>query len=348
MSFLTDDEKDQLEITRMIFHVVGRELDGPVLLEEIAPPEHADFFVERVRSALKGNLFTFRDGSDTEAALRAISTDAATFTERTQALAKDFQKLHTGPTSQGVLFVFEIALGGPERIFAIVKYDNDDVVRYILRGGDRPQVPRLERFHESFVRKAEAMQKIALIRLQVDGGLIMVKDRSKPAHISDYFERFLGARRVNSPEDMSGKVVEAFKNAYKQHRDTLPEDIRRGGVNRLFDVFRQGGHRYDPDDCEALVTSVFGQVAAEAPLRRTLQRQLRLNGVADETFDIDPERVQKPRRRRMETVEGTDIYYDEGNAPRVTMREDGRTEILIVTTGLKSDDVDTAPRPRGR
>lgn len=45
MGFLTDEEKAALQIRRMIFHVVGKTLEEPVLLEEIAPPQHTDFFV---------------------------------------------------------------------------------------------------------------------------------------------------------------------------------------------------------------------------------------------------------------------------------------------------------------
>jgi hypothetical protein len=44
MSFLTDEEINALTIKRMIFHVVGGELEIPVLLSEISPPEHVDFF----------------------------------------------------------------------------------------------------------------------------------------------------------------------------------------------------------------------------------------------------------------------------------------------------------------
>jgi hypothetical protein len=43
MSFLTDEEINALIIKRMIFHVVGGELEIPVLLSEISPPEHVDF-----------------------------------------------------------------------------------------------------------------------------------------------------------------------------------------------------------------------------------------------------------------------------------------------------------------
>ena len=123
--------------------------------------------------------------------------------------------------------------------------DNEDVVRYMLKDIHGPQVPQLERFKESFVRKAEAMQKIALVRLEDrQGGKIIVRDKSKPAHISDYFEGFLEVRRVNSPNEMSEKLVEAFKETFKKHRTLLPPDIQKSGVNRIYEVMRQGGHRF--------------------------------------------------------------------------------------------------------
>lgn len=348
MAFLTDDEKAALQIRRMIFHVVGKTLEEPILLEEIAPPQHTDFFADRVRSALKGNLFEFRPRSDAERMLREISGNADAFTEQSQALAMEFQDQHSKVTSAGVFFVFELGVGRGAPVYALIKYDNEDVVRYILRNGDEPQVPRLERFQETFVRKPEAMQKIALVRLGAGaGGRLMVRDRSNTAHISDYFERFLKVRRVNSPDEMSGKLVEAFKATFKEHRAGLPEEIQRSGVNRIYEVMRQG-HRFDPEAFEPILTAIFGQVPEDAPLRRTLTRNLKQHGVSEETFDINPERVQKPRRRRLETDEGTQILYDEDHRPSVRPRPDGRTEIVIVTTGVKSDDVDIDTGARRR
>ena len=220
MSLLTDTEKESLSINRMIFHVVGKSLEEPILLKEIDPPEHADFFLERVKSALYGNLFEFKKNSDTERLLRSIADDEGDFTELTQELARHFQKLHLHRTmSEGVFFVFELDAGGGNKVYALIKYDNEDVVRYMLKDIHGPQVPQLERFKESFVRKAEAMQKIALVRLEDrQGGKIIVRDKSKPAHISDYFEGFLEVRRVNSPNEMSEKLVEAFKETFKKHR----------------------------------------------------------------------------------------------------------------------------------
>ncbi|MCU4180177.1 nucleoid-associated protein [Bosea sp. BH3] len=348
MGFLSDEEKDALQIRRMIFHVVGKTLEDPILLAEITPPQHADFFVDRVRSALRGNLFEFRPRSDAERMLREIKGNADAFAEQSQGLAQAFQDQHSKVTSVGVFFVFELGVGGADPIYALIKYDNEDVVRYILRNGDEPQAPRLERFQETFVRKPEAMQKIALVRLDAEtGGHLMVRDRSNTAHISDYFERFLKVRRVNSPDEMSGKLVEAFKATFKEHKGGLPEEIQRSGVNRIYEVMRQG-HRFDPEDLEPILTAIFGQVAEDAPLRRTLTRNLKQHGVSEETFDINPDRVQKPRRRRLETDEGTQILYDEDHAPSVRPRPDGRKEIVIVTTGVKSDDVDSDTGTRRR
>ncbi len=344
--FLSEDEKDALTISRMIFHVVGRSLVDPHLLDEITPPLHADFFLERVKSALRGNLFMFRDASVTETRIRAIAKDPKAFTAQTKLLATDFQSRHSSSTSMGVFFVFELSVGRGGSIYALIKYDNEDVVRYVLASAGTPQVPKLERFSESFVRKAEAMQKIALVRLDdAKGGRIMVKDRSNRAHISDYFEGFLQAKRVNSVGDLTSNLVEAFKDTFKAHQASLPPAVQEGGIARVFDILRQG-HLFDPDDCEALVTSVFGPGASDAAVRRTLNRNLRQRGVSEETFDVLPERVQKPRRRRMETSEGVHILYDEKNRPTVVDRPDGRKEIQIVTARVTRDDVEVETKPR--
>jgi hypothetical protein len=340
MAFLEEHEQSTLSIKRMIFHVVGKSLDEPILLEEISPPQHTDFFLERVKSSLRGNLFEFRDLSSTERAIRSIVADPANFAQITRELAADFQSRHSNSTSVGVFFVFELSIGADQSIFALIKYDNEDVVRYMLNNNEGLQVPKLERFQESFVRKAEAMQKIALVRLNGQkGGLIAVRDRSNAAHISDYFEGFLQARRVNSPDDLSEKLVSALKDTFKEHKDLLPEEVAKSGVNRIYEVLRQGGHTFDPDDCEPLLTAVFGKMPENSKLRRTFSRKLKSYGVSEETFEINPEKIQTPRRRLIETQEGVEIRYDDGKRPQIKEREDGRREIVIVTAGIRRDDV---------
>lgn len=347
MSLLTEDEKNTISIKRMIFHVVGKSLDEPILLQEIDPPEHTDFFLDRVKYGLRGNLFEFRQKSNTERILRLIAENKNNFVEQTHELARDFQSRHSGTTSMGVFFVFELDIGSNNIIYALIKYDNEDVIRYVLKDAGGLQVPILERFCESFVRKAEAMQKIALVRLtRGQGGEIVVRDRSKPTHISDYFDGFLQVRRVNSPAEMSGKLVDAFKQTFKDHKSSLPSDIQKGGVNRIYEVMRQGKHNFDPENPELLITAILGKLDENSPVRKTLIRRLKEQGIAEETFEIDPEQIPKPTRHRMKTAEGTQITYDEANTPEQRRHPDGkRIEIVITTTQIIEDDIDTEKSP---
>ena len=347
MTLFTDEEKATLSIRRMIFHVVGKALDEPVLLDEITPPQFADFFLERVKSALSGNLFEFRENSSVERILRLIVAHADTFGDQSKSLARDFHSRHSGITSVGVFFVFELGMVRDQTAYALIKYDNEDVVRYLVNPGS--QVPSLERFQESFVRKAEAMQKIALVRLDVEGGgRVAVRDRSNMAHISDYFEGFLQVRRVNSPDELSDKLITVFKDTFRSHRSELSDEIKRSGVNRIYDVLRQPGRAFGPENSEPLFSAIFGQFPPEAPIRRTFSQRLKHHGVAEETFNINPDLVQRPSRRRIETMEGTQIIFEEEHRPTITRRDDGRTQITVVTASVVRDDVDTEKAPRGR
>lgn len=55
---------------------------------------------------------------------------------------------------------FELHTLNDEKLYALIKYDNEDVVRYVLDvEGDEFQVPKLERFRESFVKKPKPCRK---------------------------------------------------------------------------------------------------------------------------------------------------------------------------------------------
>lgn len=338
MSVLADGEAEILSIERMIFHVVGKQLNDPILLDEITPPEHMDFFLERIRSALRGNMFSFRIPSPTEEKLRDISNRPLEFVSISQNIARDFHSRHTKPTTVGVFFIFKLFSSIDTRpLFALIKYDNEDVVRYVINSTfEGPQRPQLVRFHETFVRKPEAMQKVALVRLHASGGNVLVRDRSKPTHISDYFESFLGVARINSPEEMSTKIVDVFKDTFRECKEQLPDDVKLGGVNRLYDVLRQG-HVFDSTDHGDLLTAVFGAHPETAPIRRVFARNLKSKGLADETFEIAADRVRKPTRRRLETMEGTQVLYPDEHAPSIRRLDDGKNEIKIVTAGYTID-----------
>lgn len=127
--------------------------------------------------------------------------------------------------------------------------------------------------------------RIALVRLDAaPGGRIIVRDRSKKTHISEYVEGFLNVRRVNAPDDLCGKLNDAVKDSYKQHRADLAPDVRQGGVPgyeefvRAITRTRHREHKAmlawhggpcNPDDMgEAEIVAALGKLAR----RRTLGR----------------------------------------------------------------------------
>lgn len=352
MSFLTDDEVANLTINRMIFHVVGKELATPILLNEIRPIEHSDFFIGRIKSSLKGNHFTFLDHSNTERILRIISDhaddDPECFSEQSKLLAADFQAHHKGNTSRGVFFVFELH-NDNEKLYALIKYDNEDVVRYLLDEAENvAQVPRLERFNESFVKKAEAMQKVALVKLQgQNGGEIVVLDRSKRSHISEYFEGFLQVKRTHNEQSLNEKLVEVLKRVFKENKGILPPNIAKCGVYRIFECLSQREFEFNTAEPNQALTSIFGQLDQNSPVIKSFVRESRSAGILGEAFNVKPEFIQKPKRRKIETTENVVIIFDEDNAPERTPMPDGRTEIKIITARITVDDIDTTKIKNG-
>lgn len=329
----------------MIFHVVGKTLEDPVILEEIAPLQEAEFFLDRVKSAAGGNLFAFREASETEHKLRSIRANPALFGEVSAALARDFHGRHKSQMSDGALFLFDLSAGRDTRFFAIIKYDNEDVVRYTLEAHGERQRVSLERFAQSFVKKREAMQKVALIRLKDVGGDIAVYDRSNRFHISDYFEGFLRAQRVNEAAKNTEKLVEALKRTFIDQKVNLSPEIKARGLNGMYDALRQI-HEFDPDNLDGPVTAIFGQQDERSPVLRALKKSLRNEGIAEEAFEIVPDNIRKPAKRRIKTLEGMTISYDEAYQDLIEERPsaDGRTQIVITTQRIVENDVDVGSR----
>ena len=187
------------------------------------------------------------------------------------------------------------------------------------------------------------MQKIALVRLTADaqGGRVVVRDRSKRTNISVYFERFLQVQRVNSTTDLSDKLVAALKDVFKKHRDLLPDDIRRSGVNKIYETLHHGAQDFNTDEPLSLLNQIFGPMEEDHPLVKSFTRKIKDLGISGESFRITPENIPKPRKRKLVTLEDVIVIYDEDNAPDIQTMEDGRKRIVIVTAGLVTDDIDT-------
>jgi hypothetical protein len=177
------------------------------------------------------------------------------------------------------------------------------------------------------------------------GGDIAVYDRSNRFHISDYFEGFLRAQRVNEAAKNTEKLVEAFKKTFMDQKNSLSPEVKARGLNGMYDALRQI-RDFDPDNLDGPVTAVFGQQDEKSPVLRALRKNLRNEGIAEEAFEIVPDNVRKPVKRQIRTLEGMTISYDEAYKDLIEQRPsaDGRTQIVITTQRIVESDVDVGSR----
>jgi hypothetical protein len=347
LPFLSDAERDDLRIDRMIFHVVGPDLADPILLAEFDPPIFTEFFLKRIKSALGGNAYRFRPDSPTMATLRDVSANEARFVTGSEALAAAFQHEHRQNSIDGVFFLFLLSTFEGARLFALVKYDNDQVLKYDIADADGRRTAILEEFRQTFSTKRESLQKIALVRLGAEDGELMVRDRSKPDGISEYFGKFLRVKRAATPAEFTKKAERVLKDVMRHHRDDLDPEIRKGGARRINEQLR-ATREFGPETQGQLFDAVFGVLPENSPVRRTYQRKLAAARLDEETFQVDPAAIPRTPRRRIETVEGIQILFNEEDRGRIVKREleTGDTEILITTTCVTVDDDDAIDRRR--
>jgi hypothetical protein len=334
MAFWEPQQLQELTIDRMIFHVVGPDEDQLQLLEEVAPGPYGDFFLERIKSTNNGMMFDFIEGSVVLSSLKSITADRSRFVRQSGKMAEHFKLGHGQQTSVGVFMVFHLS-SGTEKSFALLKYDHEEVLSYVVR----QRKPRIRALHDTFVKSPEALQKSALIRLSEDGGELCVRDRVQPTKIGQYFQAFLGAKRRFAAADLTEKLYDISRKVAKQHAGELGSEVMSGFNARVYQAIqRQQG--FDPEDREPFMAAVFGSLPQDSKVRTSFDKALRNARIESEAFEFDRAAVRRPPKRRIVTQEGIQIIWDRQFEQNIRREQiaGGRTEITIVTGGVKEED----------
>ena len=348
MALIEPEQFDQVRIERMIFHVVGPEAANLVLLEEIEPGDHADFFLERIKSAVAGIMFDFLPDSPVLAALLQIEANPDDFAAETKKLATLFNGRHGGATSIGVFLVFALTMG-PQRLYAIVKYDHEEVLSYTIREDHDVRRAIIAALESTFVRSPNALQKAAIIKLSRVGGELSIRDRVAPSKVTLYFQEFLGAKRRFEADQLTKMVAEITKKTARKHLENL-DPVVVGSLNqRVYEVI-QSQPGFDPENKEPFLASVFGPLPEESPVRKTFARELKNSRIQTEVFDFAPDAVPRPSKKHMVTNEGIEVIYDREYDDRVRRVDvaGGGKQIIIDTGGIRIDDDYAEPRSRVR
>jgi hypothetical protein len=327
MAFLNPDQLKGLAIDRMIFHVVGPEEDQLVLLEELEPGAHTDFFLDRIRTTNSGLKFEFLEASPLLASLKTIYSDASTFAHQTQELAKLFHAGHGRSASRGVFMVFALS-SGMDKLFALIKYDHETVLSYKVEETESGRRAAIAALQDTFVKSPEALQKSALIRLDVTGGELCIRDRSEPSKISQYFRAFVGARRCFDTATLTSKLAAVAKKVALANDQLLGPTVNK----------------------EPFLVAVYGVLPEDSKVRNDFDRELKRERIESEVFDFEKAVVPRPAKKHLVTAEGIEIIWDrqyEANISREPIAG-GKTRITIETGGVRVEDDYSEPNPRRR
>lgn len=331
---LSNEQFAALRITRFIFHVVHHGEPEPIFLDEIEIGEYEPFFLERVKSILKGTAYEFNPQAGVCTLLEAINDDASQFIEVSRQLAVDFHAhgLDDKRIKKGVMILMKLSTLEKD-LFAIIKYEHDEVLRYSNNGTK----VMLERVSDTFTRSPDAMQKAALIDMSEDDPVVVVLDRNVRAGISGFFQGFLNVRRKKSEKEMTEDLWDVVKSTSNKHLDELPREFPKE-VQLRTDEFMKSKDSFDGEE---FFDQVFGPYANDS-IRNTYRSCLQKQELENEQFSLDKEAAASvPKKRKIRTAEGITIYFDEKAASTIQLSygQNGEKDVIIIETARIREEI---------
>lgn len=352
MTFISEEQQNNIRIKQMIFHIVGKHADRPLLFDELVNVKlHEDFFIARIKSTIRGSLYSFNEIAGTRDAIRKSIVSEDEFVKKTQDLSKRFQSLYDGDKrlSDGVL-LFLIVDAFDEILFNIIKFDHEPSVGYLVNensAGHREAV--LNTIADQFSRHPEAMQKSALIRPNAESQQVCAIDRSSRPDISGSFQAFLDVKRVFQHDELTRRICNVAYEVGIKHQNELSPEIIRGLRHRVRESLLKLEF-FDPENPEPLKNAIYGPLSSDHPLHKSFAKALERTGIAHEPITVLPSALPQTRRLMKETQEGIQIYIPNEAQDRIdeVPADGGESYIRIRTAGLKYDDIDSEAGSRRR
>lgn len=340
MGFFTDEEIGSLRIENMILHVVG---EGDFVAEHARRVEHEEFFIDRIRDTDVAGVFSFNPASQTKGQLERIAARSDTFEAGTQALSREFARLHLGHVRDGAFFIFELSTrsqGG--KIYSLIKYDYSEAIE---QADDEQGL--LRRIVHAFIADKKAIQKSALIRVvnNIAEATLSARDRMKrQPDIGDYFAAFLDVTRTRNDQELNQQMVNVIRETLQSCQDVLPDrDVPRA-FRRAKDVLRDRQEITEDAIADAILAAAGNpeDENTRADLQARTRRKVRSAKLEGLVFPPDRQVLRRPPLRRLKTTEGiTLIYPDEadGAVVRRALRPGGGETITIQTERVTEDRV---------
>jgi hypothetical protein len=330
---LSKEQIASLRISRFIFHVVHHGEAEPIFFEELDIEDFEGFFLERIREALKGTEYEFNPQSQVCNILQEIVDDSSLFVDHSRQLAVNFHShgLDDKRIKKGVMILMSLITLDKE-LFAIVKFEHDQVIRYSNNGSK----VILESVADTFTTSPDALQKAAIVDMSEEEPQILVLDRNVRGGISGFFQGFLNVRRQKNEKELTETVWNVVKNTSNKHVDDFPPDFTQEVQQRTSD-FIQKNEQFDDEE---FFSTVFGPEANDS-VRNTYKHFIEKEDLANEQFYLDRESASVAKKRKIKTAEGITIYIPDKafSTVQISHGKDGEKDVIIIESAKVREEL---------
>jgi hypothetical protein len=340
-SVLSQSEKDNIEIEKIIFHIIIADDFKPTYLDELTLTENqVKFFKERLIDASSGRQYKF---NDTETSIvhekcKSILDDInGNFISASKKLAASFHDHHNKNTNDGV-FVVALTKIADEKLIFLVKIDHKKVYQYILKHGVHSKSAIIKEITNTFVEDKRTIQKSAIIDVTDNYKWdVIAIDRTKSDDITKYFRDFLSVYELESSRTLTKKALDSARDWAFDNFKFLPK-------NQDVSTFKDRAYNYlttqtvfNSDSFAEMVT--FNEdPELQKELANSLLNYLAQVGLAGQNFKIKSKLLTLNEIKNIrKTREGVKIEW-EGDATRKMVdlpiernEDDGLYHITIKT-----------------
>lgn len=348
MSFFRDDEIVNLTINKMILHVVGDSAANFEPQPELVVQEDL-FFLDRIVSAAGSSVHQLDDQSQIIPIIEGMGDGSLTFEKGGQELSRLFYRDHVKQSTKGAFFVFKLITDekSTTQFYCLVKYDYRQAVE-LSSGKDGKSI--LRSIIQAFVKEKKSIQKFCILRYEngeVDK-VVTASDRMKDApDLTDYFEKYLGAYRSKTAEELTKNLNDVLRSAASDLKDLLPSKnislavlkakaaLSTKDVITNDDIFDALLHAADrPDDEEK-----------RAQIEKIVKQKIKKHSLTDVDFKPHADVLKVQPRQLIRTAERVSLEYPGDQLGRSVFRKelaDGGFEITIKTSEPLVEDTPLA------
>lgn len=350
-STLTASQKDSLEITDFIFHIIDPSISGD---DQILPIDEVQlhhkqkkFFLDRLKEILTGTQYVFKpDAGLLKQKCIELTAYPGKLNEISRVLATDFTGRHNGSMSVGIFVVARVQFlaksNNWKRLILLLKMDQSQSFSYERVEKNGKFVAIVNEVANSLSEDKNSIQKSAVI--DADNYFawdVLAYDRVKKPRLGDYFRAFLGVQERQHESVLTLAALSTVKQWAKRiPKDELPEGEDSASFSgRAYDYLKNNIN-FDSDSFIETVVRDENEERREK-LKSQLKDKLTESGVYGQNFIPKPESLKRSETlNKMTTKEGVSVIFQgarEAVGIKVSTLPNGKTRITIETSSYSTN-----------